>query len=147
MPRPGPTLARRLLPLLCTLAAGCAESSWIIPYPRTQTPSKLWTTDPRTRGWDGVEARYILFGDGHVDADIRSFDGHHHLKARGESWYENEQGQRFTAYRGSDVSPVWVVRFDGREERYVAGNVSTGRGRALKPFTPPTTPPTRPAAD
>lgn len=142
MPRPSPTLAYRLLPLLCTLAAGCAESSWIVPHPRTQAPSRLWTTDPRTRNWDGVEARYILYGDGHVDADIRSFDGHHHFKARGESWYENEQGQRFTSYLDPDRSPVWVVRFDGREERYVDGGISTNRGRALKLFTPSAT--TRP---
>ena len=147
MPRPSPTLACRLLPLLCTLAAGCAESAWIIPYPRTQAPSTLWTTDPRTRGWDGVEARYTLYGDGHVDADIRSFDGHHHFKARGQSWYENEQGHRFTSYQGPNLSPVWVVRFDRREERYLAGDISTNRGRALKLFTPPATSFTRPASD
>jgi hypothetical protein len=134
------------LPLVCTLAAGCAGSAWIIPYPRTQAPSKLWTTDPRTRSWDGVEARYILFGDGHVDAHIRSFDGRHHFKARGQSWYENNQGQRFTTgYLGPDLSPVFVVRFDQREERYVDGGVSTNRGRALKLFTPPTTPTPQPA--
>lgn len=128
----------RLLPLLPFLVAGCAESSWIIPHPRTDPPSQLWATDPRTRGWDGVEARYTLYGDGHVDADIRSFDGRHHFKARGEWWYENEQGQHFNAYQGPDLSPVSVVRFDGHEERYLAGDVSTGRGRALKLFTPPT---------
>jgi hypothetical protein len=146
MTRPSRALARHLLPLLCFISAGCAESAWIIPYPRTQAPSKLWSTDPRTRGWDGVEARYILYGDGHVDADIRSFDGHHHFKARGQSWYENKQGERFTAYFGPDTSPVFTVRFDGREERYLGGDVSTNRGRALKLFTP-ATPLSRPILD
>jgi hypothetical protein len=140
MPRPGVALACCLI-LLCVV--GCVESSWVIPHPRTAAPSKLWTTDPRTRGWNGVEALYDLYGDGHVEAHIRSFDGHHRFKARGESWYENEQGQRFTTFLSPDLSPVFVVRFDHREERYLAAAPGTGtnRGRALNLFRPATTRP------
>jgi hypothetical protein len=114
---------------LCGGAAGCAESNFIIPLRAGDAPSKFWTDDPGTRGWNGVVVEYAIFGDGHVDALVRSRDGRHRFKARGRHWYENPNGERSDAYLSDDQ--MWVVQFDGREERYFGGDTTSMRGRAL----------------
>jgi len=111
------------------LLGGCAESNWIIPGSASDAPSKMWSQDPRTRGWDRVIAEYALMGDGSVHAYVHSADRPHQFWASGVSWYENERGDRFDSYETRP--PFWVVRFGDQEERYRPGDYSTGRGRAL----------------
>src|SRR5579859_5447915 len=95
---------------------GCnVESIWKVPTFPSERPSRLWSTDPRTSGWKGVEVEYALLADGGVDATVRSTDGRHQLKERGTYWYENEQGGKPESYKDQ---AYLVVEFDGRQEKY-----------------------------
>jgi len=137
-----------LLLILCISAGGCSESDWVIPYPPGGTPSKLWSADTRTRGWDGVVIFYSLYGDGHVGAKIVSADRRHCFAARGEFWNEDEQGEKFRAYQGENLTPILAVRFGEKEERYVPGYDYSMHGRSLKLYDPAAAqhPSTAPAA-
>ncbi len=141
-----------LFVLLSISAGGCSESDWVIPYPPGGTPSKLWSDDPRTRGWEGVVVFYSIDAYGHVDAKIVSADRRHRFAARGEFWNENQQGEKFRAYKGEDLTPILAVRFGEKEERYIAGYDYSGHGRSLKLYEPaahdekPRHPSTTPAA-
>jgi len=108
-------MARCVFVIIAASATGCVESYWKIPYPPGARPSKLWTADPRTAGWNGVEVEYALLTHGGVEADVRSADGRHEFKQRGESWYEDDHGKPPRTY---EEQKILVVRFDGREERY-----------------------------
>jgi hypothetical protein len=129
-------LSMIMLLLLVTGVGGCAESSWVIPYPPGEKPSKLWTEDPRTRGWGGVVVYYNLYGDGSIEAKVRSTDGRHGFNAWGDFWNETKNGERSAQYMGENVTPVTAVRFGEREERYLDGGVSSVEGRSLIPFEP-----------
>jgi len=140
MPRPNPTLILLLSFPIATTVTGCAESNWIIPCPTGAQQSDLWSHDPRTRGWSGVDVRYIVYGD-YIDAEIRSTDHRHGFNARGQGWFENQQGQRFSSFQDDQHSPIWVMRFGDCEERYLSKDITTNRGRALKLYKPATTSP------
>jgi hypothetical protein len=125
------------LPLLATLLGGCAESNFIVPYPPGEEPSRLWSNDPRTRGWNSVIVEYALYGDGSVVADVHSSDGRHHFKETGQSWNESQRGERF---RSADNDRLFVVSFHGREERYRSGKrMDVGQG--VMTVYPPAKPP------
>jgi hypothetical protein len=129
------------LPLLVSLLGGCAESNFIIPYPPGEEPSRLWSNDPRTRGWDGVIVEYALYGDGSVGADVHSAEGRHHFKETGRSWYENQRGERFDS-AGDDR--LFVASFHGQEERYRCGKrMDVDRG-VMTVYPPAIKPPPMP---
>jgi len=129
------------LPLLVSLLGGCVESNFIVPYPSGEEPSRLWTNDPRTQGWNGVIVEYALYGDGGVVADVRSVDGRYHFKESGRSWHENERGERFNS---SSEELLFVVSFGEREERYRVGKrMDVDRG-VMTVYPPATRPPAMP---
>jgi hypothetical protein len=108
--------------LLFIMANGCArsifevESEWEVPFPPSERPSLLWTTDSRTQGWNGVHVTYFLLGNGRVDADVDSTDHRHKFTVRGECWYENDKQKRCDAYPDGRFL---VVRFGDKRERYL----------------------------
>ena len=121
------------LVLLSITSGGCSESDWVIPLQRADAPSKLWTDDPRTHDWNGVVVEYglrwVLIGEGGVDALVRSRDGRHRFHAHGSVWYENAKGERVDSDISDDL--IMVLEFDGRQERYFPGDKTSMRGRAL----------------
>jgi len=103
----------QLLSLL--LLGGCAESMWIVPYPPGERPSRLWTDDFRTRGWNGVQVEYFLFGNDEVEAEVRSTDHKHKFTVRGTCWTENDKGEKCDAYPDGHFL---AVKFGAKVERY-----------------------------
>jgi len=89
----GKVASTLILVLLSVGAVGCAESSWVIPYPPGGTASKLWSADPRTRGWNGVVVYYVVYSD-HIAAKIRESDGRRGFDARGVGCMRAETAQR-----------------------------------------------------
>lgn len=124
---------RTALPLIFLVLylgiSGCAVSGWVIPLMPDDRPSRIWSDDPRTSGWNGVIAEYSLMGDDRsVHAVVRSSDGQHRFKAKGRWWYENERGERITFASEDDIL---TVCFGEREERYLGGNYTSMYGRQL----------------
>jgi hypothetical protein len=64
-----------LWPFLGLAIIGCCESNFTVPYAPYEPPSKMWTGDPRTQGWNGVIAEYCVQGDGGIEAIVHSPDG------------------------------------------------------------------------
>ena len=117
-------IAILILPTL--LALGCAESYFPIPCGQGQPDSKMWSSDSRTAGWKGVDVTYALFGDGIIEADVRSRDGRHHFRQQGEFWYEDGRGG--TVINSYEDQRVMAVRFGGSVERYeFSWNAKIGR--------------------
>ena len=100
--------------------SGCnIESIWKVPTFPGERASGLWSSDPRTTGWNGVAVEYALLTNGGVDATISSGDGKHQFKKNGKFWHEDERGERFASY---EAGRLLVVEFDGRQERYRFAN-------------------------
>jgi hypothetical protein len=114
---------RILVLVFLSTSTGCAhlfevESMWDVPYPPGERPSPLWTSDPRTSGWKGVEVTYYLLGNENVDAEVRPADQRSQFTVRGKYWCENEKHEKCDAYPDG---VFLVVDFDGKKERYRFG--------------------------
>ena len=105
-----------ILILFALTGQGCAEAYFSIPCTKGQPDSRMWSNDSRTAGWGGVEVNYATIGDGIIEADVRSRDGKHHFRQRGEYWYEDGHGG--TVIHSYEEQRVLAVRFAGAVERY-----------------------------
>ena len=99
------------------MLSGCVESTFLVPYPSGQLSSKLWTTDPRTKGWDSVHVEYwfLTHPEGTVKAVVSSGDGKHCFAEKGSvNFYQHADGHMYNY----DSHGMSVLTFHGKSERY-----------------------------
>ena len=117
--------------ILCITCSGCIESTFTVPYPPDEQPSRLWRADPRTVGWDDVEVVYYFTTYHGLEAHVQSKNDKYEFIQPVEFWYETEPNCP-SFYLPDKIPHYTVVSYNGVMERYLYTFVSMTAGRTAR---------------